>query len=253
MKIEACPHCGSGRHKKNGHIHNRKQNYRCKNCGKQFVMDNEKKVIGMETRELIKKALLERASLRGICRIFDVSLTWLLSFVAILYKELPSNLGIESYEDDLQGNNSVIILKFEVEADEMWSFVGKKKNKQWIWIAMDAKTRQVIAFHVGDRGRKGARLLWEKIPEVYRKRATFFTDLYESYVDVIPEKQHKRVTKESGLTNHIERFNGTMRQRISRLVRKTLSFSKELKNHIGSIHYFICHYNQARREAALHV
>ncbi|MEH2004362.1 IS1 family transposase, partial [Nostoc sp.] len=39
------------------------------------------------------------------------------------------------------------------------------------------------------------------------------------------------------------RFNNTMRQRISRLVRKTLSFSKKLDNHIGAIRYFIHHYN----------
>ena len=42
-----------------------------------------------------------------------------------------------------------MIQRLEVEADEMASFVQKKANKQWIWIAMDAKTRQVIAFHVG--------------------------------------------------------------------------------------------------------
>jgi len=52
-----------------------------------------------------------------------------------------------------------------------------------------------------------------------------------------------RQCKETGKTNHIERFNCTMRQRISRLVRKTLSFSKKLENHIGAIWYFIHHYN----------
>jgi len=42
---------------------------------------------------------------------------------------------------------------------------------------------------------------------------------------------------------HIERLNNTLRQRISRLMRKTLSFSKKLENHIGAIWYFIHHYN----------
>ena len=46
-----------------------------------------------------------------------------------------------------------------------------------------------------------------------------------------------------GETNHIERLNNTLRQRISRLVRKSLSFSKDLDNHIGAIWYFIHHYN----------
>ena len=45
----------------------------------------------------------------------------------------------------------MLIQRLEVEADELASFVQKKSNKQWVWIAMDAKTRQIIAFHVGDR------------------------------------------------------------------------------------------------------
>ena len=56
-------------------------------------------------------------------------------------------------------------------------------------------------------------------------------------------QSHKSVGKGTGLTNRIERFNCTMRQRISRLVRQTLSFSKKLSNHIGAIFYFIHHYN----------
>ena len=43
--------------------------------------------------------------------------------------------------------------------------------------------------------------------------------------------------------SYIERFNNTLRQRVSRLVRKTLSFSKSLDNHIGAIWYFIHYYN----------
>ncbi|MFN7715101.1 MAG: IS1 family transposase, partial [Pseudanabaenaceae cyanobacterium] len=47
----------------------------------------------------------------------------------------------------------------------------------------------------------------------------------------------------TGKTSYIERVNNTFRQRIGRLVRKTSSFSKKLKNHIDSIWYFIHHYN----------
>lgn len=55
----------------------------------------------------------------------------------------------------------------------------------------------------------------------------------------------------TALPNH-ERFNNTLRQRVSRLVRDTLAFSKKLANHIGAIRYFICHYNLTRA-AALHL
>jgi IS1 family transposase len=57
------------------------------------------------------------------------------------------------------------------------------------------------------------------------------------------KQRHQPVGKDSGKTNHIERFNNTWRQRVSRSVRKTLSFSKKLENHIGAIWYFIHHYN----------
>jgi insertion element IS1 protein InsB len=50
-----------------------------------------------------------------------------------------------------------MLQRLEVEADEMSSFVKKKANRQWIWLAMDAKTRQVIAFHIGARSRKSAK------------------------------------------------------------------------------------------------
>jgi insertion element IS1 protein InsB len=131
----------------------------------------------------------------------------------------------------------------------MWSFVGKRANKQWIWIAMDAKTRQVIAFHVGDRSRESAKELWANIPVAYREQARFHTDQYEAYTGVIPAARHQAITKQARKTNHIERFNNTLRQRLSRLVRETLSFSKKLANHIGAIRYFICHYNLTRAAA----
>ena len=60
---------------------------------------------------------------------------------------------------------------------------------------------------------------------------------------MIPVEQHQAITKKAQKTNHIERFNNTLRQRVSRLVRETLSFSKTLAHHIGAIKYFICHYN----------
>jgi insertion element IS1 protein InsB len=69
------------------------------------------------------------------------------------------------------------------------------------------------------------------------------------YKGVIPAERHKNITKQVRKTNHIERFNNTLRQRLSRLVRETLSFSKKLANHIGAISFFICHYNLEKTAA----
>ncbi len=236
---DVCPRCTSPKYKKNGHIHNGKQNHQCKDCGRQFVDCFEQDLISDETQALIERLLLERLSLRGICRAVGVGLKWLLGFIVTCFEALPDHLNVQP----ITGNADIMIQRLEVEADEMASFVQKKTNKQWIWLAMDVNTRQIIAFHVGDRSRKSARQLWSKIPKAYRQYATFHTDQYVVYKGVIPAAQHQSVTKKARKTNHIERFNNTLRQRVSRLVRSALSFSKKLDNHIGAIKYFICHYN----------
>ena len=125
----------------------------------------------------------------------------------------------------------------------MWSFVSLKVNKQWIWLAIDRDTREIVGCYVGKRNSQSAQKLWASLPGVYRQCAVCYTDFWESYEQVIPSKRHQATGKESGQTNHIERLNNTFRQRISRLVRKSLSFSKKLDNHMGAIWYFIHDYN----------
>ena len=136
-----------------------------------------------------------------------------------------------------------------LECDEMWLFVGKRKNKQWIWLLIDKDTREIVGVYIGDRSRESAQQLWSSLPSSYQQNATCYSDYWDAYRTVIPDDQHHSVGKETGLTNHIERFNNTLRQRCSRLVRKSLSFSKKLDNHIGAIWYFIHHYNECRRIA----
>ena len=138
----------------------------------------------------------------------------------------------------------------------MWSFVVTKSNKQWIWLALDAKTREIVGVHIGvashshprDRSQEGAKKLWQSLPSIYRQCAVCYSDFWSAYEQVIPSKRHRAVGKETGKTNYIERFNCTLRQKVSRLVRKTLSFSKKIENHIGAIWYFVHHYN-----ASLHL
>jgi IS1 family transposase len=134
---------------------------------------------------------------------------------------------------------------FRCQADEMWSFVGNKSNKQWLWLVMNTANRQIVAFHVGGRGQAAAAELFAKVPEVLREQAVFFTDFWSGY-HILDESRHIAAGKNKGYTNHIGRFNNTLRQRCSRLVRKTLSFSKKIDFHIGAIKYFICHYNRTK-------
>lgn len=180
------------------------------------------------------------------------------------YTRIPKDFIEEGYAQDFEFDltndlmfnevyakeRGVRLQMFGIQLDEMWSFVQNKLMKQWIWLALNPWNRQIVAFHVGGRGEKDAAIFYDTIPQVFRQSASFFTDYWKAYACVIPEEKHFAVGKDSGLTAYIERFNGTLRQRASRLVRKALSFSKSITKHIGAIKYFICHYNLKMR--ALH-
>lgn len=130
-----------------------------------------------------------------------------------------------------------------MQCDELWSFVDHKGNKQWVWLALDSQTRENVVVHIGERDEKAAKKLWDSLPPVYRQCAVAFTDYWAAYGTVFPSQRHRAVGQETGKTSYVERFNNTLRQRVSRLVRKTLSFSKSLENHIGAIWYFVHYYN----------
>jgi IS1 family transposase len=130
-----------------------------------------------------------------------------------------------------------------LELDELWSFVRYKKNKRWVWLALCRRTRQVVAYAVGDRSEATCRLLWSRVPSAYR-RGLLYSDFWESYQAVLPAEHHRPVDKSTGETNHIERWNLTLRQRLGRFVRKTLSFSKGEVMHEPCLRLFLHEYNR---------
>jgi len=229
----SCPSCGSLHTIKNGSTHNGKPKSKCKDCGRQFVTNPTNKSVSVDIKSLIDKLLLERISLRGIARATGVSLGWLQNYVNHKYRRIPKRVNVSKKSKG----------KLTIECDEMWSFVSSKNCKFYIWLAIDRNTREIIGCFIGDRSRQSARKLWQSLPPVYRQCAVAYTDFWQAYCQVIPSKRHHAVGKETGQTNHIERLNNTFRQRISRLVRESLSFSKKLDNHIGAIWYFIHDYN----------
>jgi insertion element IS1 protein InsB len=129
-----------------------------------------------------------------------------------------------------------------LELDELCSFVLKRKNKRWVWLALCRSTRQVVAYAIGNRGEATCRSLWQRIPESYR-RGTLYSDFWESYQRVLPEDRHHPVGKSEGQTSHVERWNCTLRQRLGRFVRKTLSFSKSEQMHEICLLLFLHDYN----------
>jgi IS1 family transposase/transposase-like protein len=228
-----CPSCGSHHVIKNGSIHNGKPKHQCNDCGLQFVDHPNRKVVSDLTRQLIDSLLLERISMRGIARVTGVSWDWLQKYVNSKMSRIPCCISVT---DKLKG-------RLNLECDQMWSFVLSKKNKVYVWLEINRGTREIVGCYVGDRTRKSARKLWRSLSGIYRQCAVTYTDFWKTSVTVIPSKHHRPVGKETGQTNHIERLNNIFRQRISRLVRKCLSFSKKMDNHVGAIGYFIHDYN----------
>jgi insertion element IS1 protein InsB len=131
-----------------------------------------------------------------------------------------------------------------LELDELWSFVLKRASKRWIWVALCRATRQVVAYAIGDRSHSTCQKLWERIPAVYRS-GHCFSDFWEAYSLVIPAEQHTAAGKETGFTAHVERWNNTLRQRLGRFVRKSLSFSKSDMMHELCLRLFLHEYNQS--------
>jgi insertion element IS1 protein InsB len=129
-----------------------------------------------------------------------------------------------------------------LELDELWSFVWHKGQKRWLWLALNRRTRQIVAFVIGDRSAETCRKLWQRIPYEYRQGRSY-SDFWHAYEQLLITGKHQLVGKETGQTAHIERWNCTLRQRLARYVRKTLSFSKSDKFHHLVTKWFIFDYN----------
>src|SRR5919199_1414451 len=125
-----CPKCNSEYILKNGRTRSGKQNFKCRDCGRQFVMTPRHQPISLATKELIDRLLLEKISLAGIVRATRVSERWLQYYVNKKLGAVKRELKVKSKKKG----------KLTIQCDEMWSFVGNKDNKQWIWLAIDVST-----------------------------------------------------------------------------------------------------------------
>lgn len=212
MQFESvtCPACSSLNIKKNGINKQTKQRYRCNDCGKQFILKYSYRAYLKQIRELIVPMCLNGSGIRDTARVLRVSATTVMRVISEQAKRLPPPKLPERIAD--------------LELDEMWSFVEKKKNQCWLWLAYSPKHRQMLAFSLGRRTDDSLRDLLAKLSEVQVMR--FFTDNWESYQNLIPEVHHwigKRGTQ------RIERQNLNFRTHLKRLQRRTICFSKTKK------------------------
>lgn len=168
-----------------------------------------------------------------------------------------------------------------IEVDELWSFVGaKEKNVPagrkgdgtmgdvWTWVALDAESKLVPAWYIGDRDSEAAMFFMDNLAKRLANRVQLTSDGHKPYLEAVegafgadidyamlvkiygtaPEGPQRRYSpaeckgaikhKIEGKpdpklvsTSYVERNNGIIRQHCKRYARLTLAFSKKVENH----------------------
>jgi IS1 family transposase len=176
-----------------------------------------------------------------------------------------------------------------VQCDEIWAFVGaKQKNATpeqkaqgwgdvWTWTGMDADSKLMISWLVGDRGQSAGNAFMSDVAARLTNRVQLTTDGNAVYlvavdyafgVEVDYGQVQKIYTGEGGgryspamfigakrtiltgdpnprhiSTSYVERRNLTMRMHMCRFTRLTNGFSKKLENHAHNVALHFTYYN----------
>ncbi len=125
----------------------------------------------------------------------------------------------------------------EAEMDEMWSFVGNKKQERWLWHAIDHASGKVLAYVLADHSDAALKSLQQLLMPFGIQ--WFYTDGWGAYARLLDEDHHE-VGKH--YTQKIEHKHLTLRTRIKRLARKTICFSKSELMHDLVIGLFMNRY-----------
>jgi len=236
-----------------------------------------------ERAQLIS-VLVEGNSLRATARICDVAFNTALKFVPQIGR------GCADYQDKAFRN-----LKCKrIQCDEIWSFCYSKqknvpKDKQrifgygdvWTWVAMDAESKLVPSFMVGNRDAESAKMFIDDLAERLANRVQLTTDGHKVYLEAVEgafgcnidyamlvktyesSQQETRYSpamctgckgtpitgnpdREHISTSFIERQNLTMRMGMRRFTRLTNAFSKKIENHTLHLGLHYMYYNFVR-------
>ena len=230
VKTWCCTRCGAADIRRNGFNQCGNAQFRCLACGRYGVP--EPKVAYTEDRKAeIIRAYQERGSLRGMQRRYGVVPETLSGWLKKkLCTPLSETLAAAAADDVL-------------ELDEMWTLVGRKASVVWLWLALCRRTRQIVAYHLGDRSDAACTEFRAQLPRGYADLPTF-SDRWSADAAVFDPDTDRSCTKSQGQTNHVERAKATMRHHSGRLTRKTLSFSRAHTNHRAAIHAFLLAYNR---------
>ena len=247
--------------------------------------------LSTEKRTQIISCLVEGNSLRATARMCDVAFNTVLKFIPEI------GAACDEYQDKAFRN-----LKCKrIQCDEIWTFCyAKEKNVPedkkgtfgygdvWTWVALDADTKLVPTFMVGNRDAKTAKIFIDDLAARLANRVQLTTDGYKVYLEAIenafggdidyamlvkiyessqeetrysPAKcngsEKKRISgnpdPKNVSTSYVERQNLTMRMCMRRFTRLTNAFSKKIENHIYHLSLHYMYYNFCRVHKTLRV
>jgi len=247
----------------------------------------------LHKRTQIINLLVEGTSLRATSRICDVSINTVTKLL------VDTGKACEKFH-----NETVVGVNTKrVQADEIWSFCYvKEKNVTdemregsgdvWTWTALDADSKLIVSWYVGDRGAESAHLFMQDVAARLANRVQLTTDGHRSYLDAVygafednidyaqlvkiygastGESQTERKyscadctgaikstvsgqPKEKFVsTSYVERQNLTMRMHMRRFTRLTNAFSKKIENHAYAIALHFMYYNFCKVHKSLSV
>ena len=217
-----CPECGSKHICKNGHRRG-KQNHLCVVCGRQFIDQYQPQGYSNDVKWLCLKMYVNGMGIRGIARVTDIAHTTILGWIKQIGECLP-----DTYEPEQ--------LPQVGELDELETFVGSKKNKVWVWTAVDHFRPGILGWVIGDHSAQTFGILWQAL--AFWQCYFWVSDGNPVYPSFIPDGD-QIVSKIYMI--RVEGENTRLRHYLARLHRKTLCDSKCVKMLKHSIRLLI-HY-----------
>jgi IS1 family transposase len=151
---------------------------------------------------MVKIMLVRGTGIRDISTVLKISITKVLKVLkSTKYQIKPK----QSHYDCL-------------EADEFWTYVGKKKNKVWLIYAYHRESEEIVAYVWGKRDLKTAKKLRKRLGRLWMSCGRITTDDWDSFLSTFGEDNHERRKKH---TAGIEGNNCWLRHRIRRAFRRT--------------------------------